>query len=95
MKLAYTERIISRLRQLAQEVANASFFDRYDRLRAFEDYCKNTPAIAFCLSNLPQVEFDVMEVSWPKADQLDPWAAGKEGYARRWVMSEARSTPVA
>ena len=88
MRLVCTERVITRLTRLTQEVASASYFDCYDRLREFKRYCESTPIISHCLSSLPPAFIDLGSVNWSGAEQSNIWAEGESGYAQRWNAIE-------
>ena len=72
----YTDRIISRLEQLKNEVANADTIDFYDRLRAFKEYCEQTSIIASCLFQLPKASYNFYV--------QEKLPAGDAGYSARW-----------
>jgi hypothetical protein len=79
----YTERTKSRLEQLWSEVQISCEpgLDYLDRLRAFKQFCDQTPALAHILRQLPPASYD-FRVDW--RDLSDMWPGGQESYAMRW-----------
>jgi len=82
MKLIRTQAVLSRLEQLVNELSVAEWLNYHDRLREFKRYCDTTPALAACLAELPQAEFD-LRADW--RDQEELWPPGEAGYAYRWA----------
>lgn len=84
MRLVYTDRLIGRLSQLANEVLASTITDCHDRLRAFKSYCEETPGVASLLSCLPTASLDMQGVDWFHMERDGNWGEGTEGYAQRW-----------
>jgi hypothetical protein len=81
MKQVFTERTILRFNQLLAGLYNASPYDYYDRLRAYKEYCEQVPALAQCLSSLPEAYYD-FQIDWREIESN--WPGGAASYATRW-----------
>jgi hypothetical protein len=81
VKLVRTEAVLARLEQLVAEVSMPEWLHYHDRLRELKHYCEVTPALAGCLAQLPQAEFD-FSADWRDWQQL--WPTAEAGYAYRW-----------
>lgn len=73
MKNIYVRDVLSRFEQLFTEISNAGWLDYYDRLREFKCYCDSTPALANCLAQLPESDYDFTVHC---QDMRDRWPGG-------------------
>jgi len=79
----YTDWVISRLGKLVDGVFEAceTKLNYHDHLRAFKEFCDNTPLLSSLINELPQVEYD-FEVPWQSVP--DKWPGEKASYGMKW-----------
>lgn len=79
----HTDRIISRLNQLLDEIQGACDIglDYHDRLREFKNFCEDTPTLAQFIKQLPSTSYDLTA---NRREIPNNWKSGNDGYAMRW-----------